>query len=138
MTNPVRGEVPLKLKDRALTLVLDHEALMQAESAFGKPLPMLLAEARLGFQAPVRALLFGALRTHHPEITLAEASAIYLREGDAVAAALEAAELAGLADDPAPGNKVGGAKPAGGRKGANPPKRQRPGKNSGRNGAKSG
>lgn len=90
--NPLKGEAPLKLKDgREYTLVLDFEALVEAENAFGKPLPIIMAEASQGFMGAIRALLFGALRARQPDITAVEAAGIIMTDFDAVGAALQAA-----------------------------------------------
>lgn len=92
MTNPARGEAQLPLNDgRELTLVLDFEALITAEAAFGQPLALLLGRAMTGFVGARRALLFAALRALHPEITLEEAGQITLTDGEAVDDALAAA-----------------------------------------------
>lgn len=113
----------MKLKDgRIFTLVLDFEALVAAEAAYGKPLAQTLADANLGFVGATRALLFGALQARHPEITPRDATDIFMSDGDAVSAALEAASVAAY---PAEDREPGKARP------------QR-GKNSGRNGAKRG
>ena len=44
MANAIKGEVPLNLSDgRNLTLIMDMEALVEAESAYGKPLAQMIA-----------------------------------------------------------------------------------------------
>ena len=74
--NPVKGEVPLKLSDgREFVLVLDFEALVEAESAYGKPLAQVMADAATGFVGATRALLYGALRAKHPAVTRPHSSA---------------------------------------------------------------
>lgn len=99
MTNPVIGEALLTLKDkREFTLVLDHEALIAAESAYGKPLAQVLFDADLGFLGAARALLYGALREHHPDLSLKDAGTIFMADGTAVSAALEAASKAAFPD----------------------------------------
>lgn len=124
MANPIRGEIPLKLSDgRSLVLVMDMEALVEAEAAYGKPMAGMMADAGAGFVGASRALLFGALRTKHPEVTLREASAIMASDGEAAAAALSAAVEAGFPNASAGGNEqvkrqatktsgASGAKPA--------------------------
>ena len=90
--NPIRGEVPLVVADgRTLTLVMDFEALIAAEAAYAKPLAVVLADAAAGFIGATRAILFGALRTRHPEIGLRGAGELLNSDGDAVEAALTAA-----------------------------------------------
>lgn len=121
--NPVLGEAALRLKDgRTFTLVLDFEALVAAETAYGKPLAQTLADANDGFVGATRSLLFGALQAKHPEITPRDATGIFMSDGAAVSAALEAASVAAY---PAEDRETGKARP------------QR-GKNSGGNGAKRG
>ncbi len=124
MSNPIRGETPLKLQDgREFTLVLDFEALVQAESAYGKPLAHLMADAAAEFIGASRALLFGALQARHPSITLRDASAMVIQNGDTVSEALtRAAEACFPAEDKEAGNAP----------------KPRPGKRSGRNGVKQG
>ncbi len=123
MTNPIRGEAVLKLKDkREFTLVLDFEALVAAESVYGKPLAHVLVDAKSGFIGAMRALLFGATREHHPDVTLNGATAIFMSDGDAVSAALEVATASAFPE--AAGDKERGK--------ARPPR----GKTSGGSGAK--
>lgn len=120
--NPLKGEAPLKLADgRELTLAMDFEALVAAETAYGKPIAHVMLDAQRGFLGASRAFLFGALRTHHPEMTPAEASALILSDGEAVLAALEVA------------TELAFPKAAEGKQGANPP---RGGTGSGGSGAK--
>lgn len=88
MSNPVKGEATLKLGDgRELTLVLDMEALVEAESSYGKPLPKLMREAQEGFMGASAALLQGALSRHH-DMSRAEALELLRTDADAVAEAL--------------------------------------------------
>lgn len=123
MPNSVKGEVLLKLSDgREFTLVLDMEALVQAETAYGKPLPKMMADASEGFVGASRALLYGALLTKHPKMTLGEATALFMADAEAVAEALAEAVEKGFPEVSAEGN---GGKP-------------RRGKTSGGSGAKRG
>jgi hypothetical protein len=95
--NPIKGEVPLKLSDgREFTLVLDMEALVEAEAAYGKPLAQVMADASAGFVGASRALLYGAMRAHHPSVTLREASALFMQHGEAVSETLTAAADAAM------------------------------------------
>ena len=120
--NPIRGETALKLGDgREFTLVLDFEALVQAEAAYGKPLAVLMSEATTGFVGATRALLFGALRAKHPGLTLRDASGMLQSDSDTISEALtRAAEAAFPAEDKEAGNAP----------------KPHAGKASGRNGAK--
>lgn len=118
----------LKLKDkREFVLVLDFEALVAAETAYGRPLAQTLADAKAGFVGATRSLLYGTLQENHGDLTLQDATAIFMLDGDAVSSALEAATTAAY---PAPAaaedKKAGKGKPA----------RRPRGKTSGRSGAK--
>lgn len=125
--NPLKGEVPLNLGDgREFVLVLDMEALIEAEGVYGKPLGLLMADASAGFAGATRSLLYGALRAKQPSITTREAAAILMEHGEAVSEALtRATEAAMPSDASAEGN---GARP----------KPSPPGKRSGSSGAKPG
>lgn len=125
MTNPVKGEVVLTLADgRRFTLVLDMEALVDAETAYGKPMPRMMADAAEGFMGATAALLQGALARHNP-VSRSEALEMLRTDLEAVGTALtKASELA--FPEQSAGGKAGAAaaKPGG--------------KRSGRNGAKPG
>ena len=129
MTNALKGEVPLVLADgRTLTLVMDFEALIAAEAAYGKPLAVLMVDALGGYVGASRAILFGALRTRHPEITLRAAAEMLASDGAAVEAALDAASAAAFPEAAAEGGDE-----------KNPPPVHAPrGKRSGGSGAKPG
>jgi hypothetical protein len=121
MLNPVKGETLLKLEDgREFALVLDFEALVRAESAYGKPLGQLLADTMHEFIGAGRCLLYGGLLAHHPEITVRQVSEFYIRNQAPIIEALGAAIEAGFPE--LEGKESGNAPP--------------PGKSSGRNGAK--
>lgn len=126
MPNPLKGEVALELADgRQLTLRLDYEGLIAAEQLYGKRLSALMADAALGFVGAIRALLYSAVRAHHPEIDAAEAAEIALRELDPVSEAL--------------GRAIEAAFPERDNEGAEGRQRENPrGKRSGRSGAKRG
>lgn len=92
MTNPIKGEVPLTLSDeRELVLVFDMEALIEAEEAYGKPLPELMIDLAHGYMRAGRALLFGALRAKHPEISMRDAGEMFRADTVAINTALEQA-----------------------------------------------
>jgi hypothetical protein len=99
MANSVKGEVPLKLGDgQGFTLVMDMEALVEAEGAYGKPMAQMMADAGQGFVGASRALLYGALRAKHPDLTLRDASGMLASDGEAVAAAISDAVEKGFPD----------------------------------------
>lgn len=136
MPNPVKGEVALKLGDgREFVLVLDMEALVEAEGAYGKPLQQMMQDASAGFVGAIRAMLYGALRAKHPEVNLRDASELFRTDMDAVSSALANVSATAFpkagggtegkepAHPPGNGSGLNGAKPASTRKrsGAQPP-----------------
>lgn len=123
MANVIKGEVPLKLEDgRLLTLVLDMEAFVEAETAYGKPLQQVMADASAGFVGATRALLYGALQAKHPNISLRDASTMFQTDREAVAVALESAAEAAFPKSTAE-SAEGNGRPAGKNSGANGAKR---------------
>jgi hypothetical protein len=122
MTNRIKGEVPLELDDgRKFTLLFDHAGLVHSESAYGKPLHMVLADASAGFMGATSALLYGALRAHHPALTSEDVLAILFENTETINKALSAAHEAAM---PAPSASTEGKAP------------RQAGKTSGSNGAK--
>lgn len=125
MGNPIKGETPLVLSDgREFTLVLDMEALVEAEGIYGKPLAKLMGEAAAGFMGATAALLQGAASRNHA-MNRSEALEILRVDGEAVAEALAKASEAAFPDEDKSGN-------------AKAPAKKRAGKASGRSGAKQG
>ena len=122
MVSPLKGEVSVSISGGEYTLVLDFEGLVAAETAYGKPLAHLTMDAQQGFVGALRALLFGALRRHHPDVDMEAAGKLFLADGKAVELGLEAAAKLAYSDDE--GDKKPGKA-----------LRQR-GTNSGRNGAR--
>lgn len=128
MANPVKGETALTLADgQSVTLVMDFDALVEAEQAYGKPLAAMMADAQAGYVGALRALLFGAMRAHHPDKTLRDASAIFMHNQEGVAGALMRAVELGFPDQAKRGGTVG-----------NGEAQRRAGKPSGASGAKPG
>lgn len=73
MANILKGEIPLVLADkREFTLVFDMDALIEAEGVYGKPMHQVTADASKGFMGAIRALLYGAMRACHPEMSVAD------------------------------------------------------------------
>lgn len=130
MKNPLKGEAELRLEDgRSFTLVIDFDGLIEAEQTYGKPMVHLLGDAQQGFLGAQRAILYGGLRRHHPEVTLSEVGNILLAaKGNAVQAISTAIDLA--MPKPQEGDNRGNAE--------GKPKRGRAGKRSGGSGAKPG
>ena len=128
MANPVKGEVPLVLADgRRFTIVLDMEALVEAETIYGKPMAQMLADMNAGFLGAQGAVLQGALIRHHPRVTRAEALEMFRTDADACGEAMTEAVKASFPDT-TPGRAEGNA----------PAQKAPGGKRSGRSGAKRG
>lgn len=73
MANALTGGVEVTCPDgTALTLVLDNNALCEIEDALDKPINAVFADAGKGRLSATRALLWGATRRHHPDMTLEE------------------------------------------------------------------
>ena len=99
MANTVKGEVELRLKDgRAFTLVADMEALVEAETIYGKPLPRLMKDAGEGFMGAACALLQGMLARHH-DVNRADALQMLASNMEAVSEALNAASQAAFGNE---------------------------------------
>lgn len=128
MPNDLKGETPLVLSDgREFTLALDHEALLGVEQSYGKPLHKAMADAQEGFLSAVAAIAQAAFTRFHPNVTRGDIIKMVMSaDRDAVTDALGvAAENAFSPPTKAP---VGNAKS----------KPARPGRTSGRSGAKRG
>lgn len=83
MPNPIFGEAAAKLSDgRTLTLRYDFNALCEIEDADGRSFTEINSELQSGNIRikTTRAVLFGGLRAHHPDLTTAEAGDLMLTE----------------------------------------------------------
>lgn len=124
MANAIKGEVSLVLADgRAFTLVLDMEAMLSIEEATGKPLPKVMAQAAEGFMTATASIAQAAFSRHHPEVTRGDVLEFIKSDSAALTEALGKAAEAAF-PQAAAGNAGADAR--------------RPGKSSGRNGAKRG
>lgn len=87
MANNERGELALTVGDRELTLVLDMDAICQIESRMsaeeGRTVPFgeCLIGAASNSYRHVRAVLWGALRHHHPNVTVNDAGDLLVEIG---------------------------------------------------------
>jgi len=105
MSNLVRGVVDLKAGDDTYSLLLDINALCEAEGALDMTLDVILAQYAAGTSARlVRALVWAGLRAHHP-CGMEEAGQIVARAGfvqakDAIERALVAALPEGGDENP--------------------------------------
>lgn len=74
MANPHRGEVAFEVDGKSYTLTFGTNAICELEAAMDKGIDEIAQSmSRLSV---VRGMLWAALRTHHPEITLVDAGAI--------------------------------------------------------------
>lgn len=122
MANAIKGEVPLKLSDgREFVLKGGFDAMIEAESLYGKPSQQIIDDARDGYIGAVRALFYGMLKPRQPSITPSETSDLLAAHMPEIEAAMQAVNAASQA--------------TGGKEAANPPAGRR-GKNSGRSGAR--
>lgn len=117
MANPLRGEAALEVDGQQLTLVIDINALCEAEEALGLDVDLMLAKYAAGTSVRmVRALVWAGLQARHP-CTLDEAGGIVSRAGFLPAkAALEKALKAAMPapeDDRTQNPRKGGRKVAG-------------------------
>lgn len=113
MANPIKGEVDINDGDQSYRLVFDINAFIEATNVLGMKMDGLQEELK---SVPVepgvfRALLFGALREHHPSASLFDAGRLMVKDG--VATAVGEALRAAFPDAPEGGNQ-------------NPPKRALP------------
>jgi len=91
MANRIYGEAMLCLSDdRELTLRFDFGALVEAEEAAGVGTQEMMKELAGGGARlkTARAMLYGALRYHHPDVSLAEAGDLLMVDGEAISEAL--------------------------------------------------
>lgn len=74
MANPLKGEVEFPAGETTLVLCFTSNALVEVETITGKDIITVLAEWQQSpAMAPLRALLWGALRKHRPELSLLDA-----------------------------------------------------------------
>lgn len=94
MANKMFGEARLTLADgRELTVRFDFNALLEAEEAADTDTDaMIKAVAKGNPRLKIaRAMLYGALRYHHSEITLEDAGDLFMSDSEAVSEAMGAA-----------------------------------------------
>lgn len=81
MANPIKGELEFAVEDETYTIVLDANALCEAEAITGLSTPDLINQAGRKFVNAQRALLWGGLRRHHDGLSLADAGDIIAHLG---------------------------------------------------------
>ncbi len=113
MANSLKGEVDFQLGDKTYTLCFPSNALVEVEEVSGKDIVTVLTEWQQSpAVAPLRTLLWGALRKHNPDASLLDAGdlideigASRMEElGGAIGKALRF-RLSGTFDDPKPAEK---------------------------------
>jgi len=98
MTSIAQGEAVITLSDgRKLHLAYDYDGLIALEEAAGMKMRAIYAEIQRLEQVGedpsarlMRAIFFGGLQQHHPEITLKEVGDIIVNDMDALLKAFEA------------------------------------------------
>lgn len=91
MANRIYGEARVALDDgRELTLRFDFAALIEAEEAADSGTEAMMTEMAKGGARlkTARAMLYGALRHHHPDFTLEDAGELLLTDSEAVSGAM--------------------------------------------------
>lgn len=79
MANPLKGEVEFKAGEKTYTLVFDNNAIVEVETMLGRSIFGIMdlmsdkTKVELGH---IRALLWGGLRRHYPNVTIVEAGDI--------------------------------------------------------------
>lgn len=122
MANRLMGEALASLEGRTLTLAFDNPAWMTVEDLLGGGDYLEIVSAMLKREAEgksplpftMRALLFAATRTYHPELSLEDCVALLAAEPAPLYAALGEAMRASIpfAKAPAPGEAPPAATPA--------------------------
>jgi hypothetical protein len=91
MANRIYGEARATLDDgRELTLRFDMAALIEAEEAADSRTEEMMAEFANGGARlkTARAMLYGALRYHHSDLTLEDVGDLLLTDGEAISEAM--------------------------------------------------
>jgi hypothetical protein len=102
MANPARGEITFEAQGKTWTLVYTVNAICDLEEQTGQSIAEL--GAMLSGAKPMtgmRALFWGGLRKHHPEVTLEGAGDLVQDIGSKEAVRLFSEALNTEADDPA-------------------------------------
>jgi hypothetical protein len=116
MANRIYGEARAPLEDgRELTLRFDFGALAEAEEAADLPTETMMGEFAKGGARlkTARAMLYGALRYHHPEVTLEDAGELLMSDSAAISKAMGQAmqEMADRRSKNPPGGAAAGEAP---------------------------
>lgn len=83
MSNPFKGEFPLKIGDQEFTLRGDFDALVTIEDKTGKRWHQVLADVASGDFAikDLRTVFFALLQANHPEVTERMAGELVMQAG---------------------------------------------------------
>lgn len=117
MANAVFGEARCELSDgRDLTLRYDFNALCEMEEAAGcsfNQLNQAMLAGRAGLK-DIRAALYGGLRHHHPDMTIADAGDLLLTDQDSVGEAMKEGmeSMARAREEANPRKGTGGTPPS--------------------------
>lgn len=110
MRNPLKGEASLSVEGEDLLLVIDNNALVMAEGVTGESFVASVAhlvDCEEDGLAPklgtLRAFLWAALRSEHPELDLATCGDIVLRQRVDATAAIVTALVGAMPKEPAQG-----------------------------------
>lgn len=116
MSNLLRGEATAQAGERTLTLVLDNSAWCEIEEVLDTSYLDLLAtlfrgelEGRSPKNRIMRAILWGATRAHHPEMTLEQCGDALMRDPSLHEPLAEVVRASTQSQEPA---EPGEAKPA--------------------------
>lgn len=93
MANAAKGEASVETAAGVLTLAYNFGALCEVEDAAGKSIGDVLLEISQGSPRlkTARALIYGGLREHHPDIDLSGVGELLLSDGAALTGAMEKA-----------------------------------------------
>lgn len=106
MANKFRGEVSVPFNGKSLTLVMDYNAMADFEDLTGKNSITTFEKAETGEASisDMRAILFCAMRRHHPESTLEDAGDLLSEDITALGRLMQA-----CAPEPVEGAQLGNA-----------------------------
>lgn len=107
MANRFLGEATTKVGDKSYTLRMDFNAMCEFEDATGRDAMGAFADMESGNASvkDIRAIVWAALREHHPEATLTDAGAILSENTDVLQSLMAAIapDAGDMGNAPAPG-----------------------------------
>jgi len=104
MANRERGEVAMEIQGQVYTLVLSTNAMCEIEELLSTPskpvtFPEVLERVNQNSVRHIRALIWGALRAHHPTLSLVDVGNLIQEAGGLLAFSVQ---LQALADSTKP------------------------------------